>query len=124
MSEISVFRTAFVLPTAMGKLLHRLRNTFDDLTIPRESNLHWHTSGEREAILKRAYHAEQLKYSTKSAKAVSQLVSDGTVKQSGHLNAMVSALKKVPIMELYVTSRALRVPQLPEFALKTVQVLN
>jgi len=100
MSDISVFRTTFMLPIAMGRLLDRLRGTFDDLMIPRERKLHWHTSTEREVILKRTYHAEKTNWSARSAIAVSPSASDVLVKQWGHLNAMVSALKKVPVMAL------------------------
>jgi hypothetical protein len=100
MSDINIFRAVFILPIAVGKLLGELHGAVDDLLIPRKRQIHWDTLGQRELKLKESYLKAQSHPMTLGNVGSSSQSMNLLTKHHTHLNAMVTAVKQMPVMNL------------------------
>lgn len=100
MSDINIFRAVFILPMAVGKLLGELHGAVDDILTPRKRQIHWDTLGQRELKLKESYLKAQSYPMTLGNTGSFPQSMNLLAKQHTHLNAMVTAVKQVPVMNL------------------------
>jgi hypothetical protein len=102
MSDINIFRTLVILPIAVGKLVNELHGAVDDLLTPRKRQIHWDTLGQRELKLKESYLKAQSHPMTLGNVGSSPQSVHPLAQQYTHLNAMVTAVKQVPVMNLHL----------------------